>query len=349
MIAEILLVLAGHDSSLFQGSTINPLFTPLLHPGEQQTLEALALTATRYRRVRSFCNSALDSKNRYICALCSTLNSILKSEYESLIVDIEAKILGQDGAFVGPGSFVSISSVRAMFAEWDAPLKALELFVGRLEEQSEWHPGPLIDLLLERANSGVDAVSSLFSRVSIAVQKLWLADLSAFLIYGTVSSVLPIAVEKPSSSWTSALTYVLRDGAMPSCVSSQTRESIVYVGRAVATIKAVRDSKQFPRSMAIQHAKLLDGAYPQDRHVFDRVIGDVRGNVSEWLWLNVLTREDVADAVESLRVHAKLLHNDPAEIYIRRSGRTTFCCATESLVLPSSGWFVRRVVLVIIQ
>jgi gamma-tubulin complex component 4 len=342
MIAEVLLVLAGHDSSLFQGSSINPLFTPLLHPGEQQTLEVLARTATRYRRVRSFCKSALDSRNRYICALCSTLSSILKTEYESLVVDTEAKILGQNGAFMCPDSFVPISSVRAMFAEWDAPLKALELFVDRLEEQSEWQPGPLIDLLLERANSGVDAVSSLFSRIAIAVQKLWLTDLSAFLIHGTVSSVLPIAVEKSTSSSTSALTYVLQDGAMPSCVSNQTRESILYVGRAVATVNAGRNSKQFPRSMAVQHAELLQGTYPEDSHVFDRVISDVRSNVSEWLWLNVLTREDVENAVESLRVLVRQLHNDNPLIYICQLGRTTFCCAMESLVLLSSGMFTKE-------
>lgn len=300
MIAEILLVLAGHDSSLFQGSSINPSFSPLLHPGEQQTLEALGQIATRYRRVRSFCTSALNSKNRYICTLCSTLNSTLKSEYESLVVDTEAKILEGDGDFVGKGSFVSISFVRAIFAEWDGPLKALELFVNQLDEQSQWMPGPLIDLLLERSSSGVNAISSIFSRISIAVQKLWLVDLSAFLIHGTLSSTLPLALEPSKPSSTSALTYVLQDGAMPSCVSTQTRESIIYVGRAVATIKAARNSKQFPRSMAIQHAKLLDGVYPQDRRLFEQAINDVRSNVSEWLWLNVLTREDVESAVESL-------------------------------------------------
>jgi gamma-tubulin complex component 4 len=302
MIAELLLVLAGHDSSLFQGSSINPSFTPLLHPGEQQALEALAQIALRYRRVRSFCSSALDSKNRYICVLCSTLSSILKCEYESLVVETESRILGRDDAFVGRGSFVPVSSVRAIFAEWDAPLKALELFVNRLEQQLEWPPGPLIDLLLERAGSGVHAVSSLFSRVSIAVQRLWSTEISAFLVHGTVSSVLPLAVESSASSSTSASTYILQDGAMPSCVSDQTRESILYVGRAVATVKAARKSKQFPRTMAIEHSKLLDGVYPQDRHRFERVIGDVRNNISEWLWLNVLTREDVEDAVESLRV-----------------------------------------------
>jgi gamma-tubulin complex component 4 len=42
MLAEVLLVLAGHPSSLFslEGNVV-PSFTPLLHPGEQQSLETL--------------------------------------------------------------------------------------------------------------------------------------------------------------------------------------------------------------------------------------------------------------------------------------------------------------------
>lgn len=313
MIAEILLVLAGHDSSLFQGSSTHPSFSPLLHPGEQQALESLARIAARYRRVRSFCNTSLVSKNRYICALCSSLNAILRDEYETLVVETEARILRRDETFVGNGSFVPVSSVQATFAPWDAPLKSLQLLTDRLEQESEWPPGPLVDILLERANTGLHAVASLFSRISITVQQLWIADLSAFLIHGTVSSVFPLASEDSSTSSTSfASTYVLQESAMPSCVSEQARESIIYVGRAVATVKSARKwSKQFPRSMAVQHAKLLDGVYPHDKHNFERVINDVRRNVSEWLWLNVLTRADVEDAVESLQVRSHLILDKP--------------------------------------
>ncbi|KAF8592033.1 hypothetical protein K439DRAFT_1325212 [Ramaria rubella] len=318
MIAEILLVLAGHDSSLFQGLSIHPSFTALLHPGEQQSLESLAHIAARYRRVRSFCISAIDSNNRYICALCSTLRHILQEDYETLVVETESKILCRDDTFVGRSSFVPISSVRAIFSEWDAPFKALEMLVDQLEDTSIWPAGRLIDLLLERANSGVHAISSLFSRISIAVQQLWSADLSAFLIHGSVSLFLPLARETSASSTS---TYVLEDGAMPSCVSDRTRDSIIYVGRAIATVKASSKSKQFPRSMAVEHAKLLDGAYPQDRHRFERVIEDVRNNISEWLWLNVLTREDVEGTVESLASYFLLRNGEFGLALIREFER----------------------------
>ena len=87
---------------------------------------------------------------------------------------------------------------------------------------------------------------------------------------------------------------------MPSCVSSSTRESIVYVGRAIGTVKAAKWEKQFPRDVAMEHSRLLDGVLPEDQHEFDRIIADIRTTVSEWLWVNVLTQQDVDEAVESL-------------------------------------------------
>ena len=78
----------------------------------------------------------------------STLvDRLLKDEYEALVIDTESKILARDPAYVGGASFVPLSSIRACFSEWDAPLAALEELVDQLEERKEWKPGPLIDML----------------------------------------------------------------------------------------------------------------------------------------------------------------------------------------------------------
>ncbi len=37
---------------------------------------------------------------------------------------------------------------------WDSPLAALESLITRLEEESNWPPGRLIDLLIERSEAG---------------------------------------------------------------------------------------------------------------------------------------------------------------------------------------------------
>jgi ribosomal RNA-processing protein 1 len=65
-------------------------------------------------------------------------------------------------------------------------------------------------------------------------------------------------------------------------------------------VKAAKWQKQLPRDLASEHTNLLEGVLPEDQHQFDRVIAQIRTNVSEWLWLNVLTQKDVEDAVDSL-------------------------------------------------
>ncbi|KAG6841773.1 hypothetical protein C0991_007102 [Blastosporella zonata] len=291
MIAEVLLVLAGHDSSLFPTDhSLNPSFAPLLHPGEQQSLEALGLIASRYRKIKTVSTRLSRSSSRSICALCATLNNILRNEYDSLVVQTEAKILSRDANFVAGGSFVPLSSLRATFSEWDAPLAALVSLVEDLEAKKHSRPGPLIDMLLARSHTGIHRVADILSRLSIAVQRVWRTQLTAFLVHGSISNVDPLVSEN----------YTLLDGSIPSCVSAQSRESIAYVGRAIATVKAAKWQKQLPQSLTIAHTSLLENVLPEDQHAFDLVIFQIRTNVSEWLWLNVLTQKDVEDAVESL-------------------------------------------------
>ncbi|KAF4622868.1 hypothetical protein D9613_002252 [Agrocybe pediades] len=291
MIAEVLLVLAGHSSSLFPTDySINSAISPLLHPGEQQTLEALGLIAFRYRKIKSSCAKLSRSPSRYICALCATLTHILKEDYESLVIETETKVLKRDPSLVANGSFVPLSSVRAIFSEWDAPLAALITLMDEIEAKPEWKPGPLIDLLVSRSNTGVHRVADILSRISVAIQRVWRTQLTAFLVHGSLSSTDPLAGDDLS----------LLEGSIPSCVSSQSFESIAYIGRAVATVKAAKWAKQLPNDIATAHTAMLEGVLPEDQHNFDLVISQIRTNVGEWLWLNVLTKKDVDDAVDSL-------------------------------------------------
>ncbi|KAI1793171.1 gamma-tubulin ring complex protein [Ganoderma leucocontextum] len=312
MIAEVLLVLAGHSSSLFPTDrTVHPAFAPLLHPGEEQCLESLGQIAIRYRKIKHACATLARPSSRYVSALVATLNKILKDEYEVLVVETEAKVLQRDSSLVASGSFVPLSSLRAIFAEWDAPLASLSTLVEDLQTQEHWRPGSLIDLLLTRSQTGIHRVSSIYARLSESVQRVWIAQLQALLIHGTLSPNDPLADKN----------YVLVEGAAPSCVSVQSRDSITYVGRAIGTVKAAKWDKQFPPDLARAHTKLLNTVIPQHQYAFDRVIADIRTAVSEWLWLNVLTHKDVDDAVESLANYFLLRNGEFALSLIREIER----------------------------
>ena len=292
MIAEILLVLAGHSSSLFPSDhTIDPALIPLLHPGERDCLESLCRIAHRYRVIKSITSSLSKASSQYLSALCATLNQILKQEYEALVVDTEAQILKREADFVASGSFVPLSAIRATFSEWDAPLVALESLMRELENSPEkWTAGPLIDLLILRSRTGVYRIATILQRLSRSVQRVWRSQLATFMVHGTISPSEPIAGSD----------YALIATATPSCISEHARTSISYVGRAIGTIRGAKWHIQLPRELASKHSAILEKVFPEDRHRFDRAISAIRANVSEWMWLNVLTQKDAEEAVDSL-------------------------------------------------
>jgi gamma-tubulin complex component 4 len=298
MIAETLFLLLGHKSSLFPTDQhIDPAFVPLLHPGERQCLESLGLIAWRYRQIKASTTILSQSNSRYMAALCARLNRILADEYETLVVSTEAKILQRDSSLVGSGSFVPLSSLRATFAEWDAPFAALLTLTEELSSTPDWKPGPLIDLLLRRSRSGVQKVSRILMELSQSVQQVWMTKLAAFLLHSSASVT--------SDSFADA-TYKLRDGSVPSVVSAQSRDSIAYIGKALGTAKDAEGQRQMPRPLVAGYVKLLESVLPERQHEFDRVIAEIRASVGEWLWLNVLTKADVDAAVDSLYVSASI-------------------------------------------
>src|SRR5258706_1255950 len=66
------------------------------------------------------------------------------------------------------------------------------------------------------------------------------------------------------------------------------------------TVRNAKSQAQLPRSIENDHTKLLEKVLPEDRHGFDRVIAEIRTNVSEWLWTNVLTKKAVTETIETL-------------------------------------------------
>jgi len=324
MIAELVLLLAGHKSSLFlDDASLNPAFASLLHPGEQHALLSIAQVAFRYTHITAACTRLSQSSSRYICALCACLRLILADEYRAHVIQTEAQILSHDPALVAAAAFVPLSSIRALFSQWDAPFAALVHLLDLLEAQKHWNPGPLIDLLLSCSHTGVHRIATIFDRLSSAVQRVWRSQIAAFIVHGSISPQDPLASQS----------YTLLDGSIPSCISPQSRDSIQYVGRAVATVKAAKWQKQLPTAIASHHTHILDSVLPQNQHAFDRVIAQIRFNVSEWLWRNVLTRKDIDDAVNSLYV---LPYFSSLSLNALSKGVTISCSETENSVSPLS-------------
>ncbi len=302
MISEVLLVLAGHPSSLFleDGSgSLSPAWRELLHPGEQQSLEYLSYIGLQYRRLKEDTKS-ISTDSEYVSSMAASIRVVL-AEYDALVVQTEANILQRDDAMVAGGSFVPLASLKATFAPWDAPLAALISLVTHIRTfpSGSIPPGQLIDLLLVRGDSGVERIRIIMSTLAETVQKVWRMHLVAYVVHGTLSERDPFAVGNPSQ---------LNADVIPKCISEDTRDSIAYVGRAIITTKSAKSPStqnqtvRLPRELAVEHTKLLGKVLPQDSHAFQEVVTRIRANVTEWLWTTVLTPLDVNESIDRLSV-----------------------------------------------
>ncbi|KEP49699.1 gamma-tubulin ring complex protein [Rhizoctonia solani 123E] len=333
MLAEVLLIMSGHASSLLEpDGSIAPAFAPLLHPGEQQVLKELATLASQYRKLKQSCPS-LGQQSQYMSSLCAALTEIL-TEYEDLVVETEARILKRDSELVANATVVPLSAIKATFSVWDVQFTALCLLVDQLEagppglDGVRWPPGPLIDLLLQRARTGVQRVAYVTNRLALAVQRVWRSHLLAFLVHGILDATDPLA--------RAADGYKLNPECIPMCITTQTREAIAYVGRAVAVVGV-----GVPRQLAIVHARLVGRVLPQDRYAFDAAVERIKGNISEWLWSRVLTRADVIGAVECFANYFLLRNGEFALALLREIERLKTSRLSAKPTSRTSGGLIR--------
>ncbi|WRT69549.1 uncharacterized protein IL334_006536 [Kwoniella shivajii] len=169
MIAEVLLLLSGHESSLFVPSTstsgpstliASPHLTEYLHPGEITSLNALAGLAWKYRSIKSWAtdvqrkgreailseslsstkwkgkqreiptsNTNNGTPNVYLTTLANSMINCL-GEYEVSIVETESKILSFESTLVQDDQgYVPLSSLVATFDKWQIPLTSLSSLI----------------------------------------------------------------------------------------------------------------------------------------------------------------------------------------------------------------------------
>lgn len=330
MLAELLLVLGGHPSSLFTSTGVSTELAAYLHPGEVASLNTLCGLAADYTRVRHWAESTqtlaraavLASSKRkgkekeiendpgqYVAVLAGAVRDVLE-DYESLLVETEALVLSRDPATVQPipngssstsdskasAGYVPLSLLLATFDAWHAPLSALAALVTYLEEDRT--PGELMQHLSEASDTGHPALRSMFTRLLQRLWELWLSHLVVFLLDGVAadeSSLSSPALGLDAGADPPHRLYKLNSDLLPRSVGGPTRESILYVGRVAATLK--REGRALPRSLVEKARRDIMASKPEE---LDAAVQRARAEVGEWLWRHVLTGEQVAEAIESL-------------------------------------------------
>jgi hypothetical protein len=330
MLSELLLVLSGNKSHFFvpepadrpSSLLVARSLSAHLHPGEEQILNQLGQIAFHYSTIREWAlriqaqsrsailddtlrkgkQRAVDVPDTYTSTLAGSVLDVLKG-YELLIVEVETDILRLDDGLVQDGmGYVPLSILLAKLSSWQAPLAALQSLVFALNER-DWTPGRLLDHLSLLSNNGNARLSVIFRSLHHALLRLFLTHLVTFVLSGIVPTVSTstspsIAIDSgPDPLSPQHRVYALNSDLFPDTVSSEIRESILYVGRVAATLK--KEGRALPKVMVADLrteimcvSELGDG--------LERAIQRAREEVGEWLWRHVLTGPQVADALKSL-------------------------------------------------
>ena len=354
MLSEILLVLSGHPSSFFapypssNPSTLRttPLIEKYLHPGEISVLNALSHLAFQYTTIHQWATTSvtdarigllgLNKKGKgkekevskgcvYKSVLGAGLLDIL-SEYETLIVELESQVLDLDPGIVQDDlGYVPLSLLMTTFQPWTVPFSSLFDLVTTLKPNV--NPGELLDILSERVDTGHPDLQRIYQMLSSRLEKVWISHLIIFILYGHVppesSSLQPaMGIDQGSDPLSPRYrVYSLDDRLLPRSVERGTRESILYVGRVIATLK--REGREVPRSVIDPLRESFEGLVSisssrgplvrldvcdevDDPTVrgkglkdLDRIIGIARRDIGEWLWKYVLTGTQILEALET--------------------------------------------------
>ena len=236
-------------------------------------------------------------------------------EYESLIIELEEKVLKRDeGVVQDLQGHVPLSIIVATFSPWFAPLHSLSELIDRLVRERP-SPGRLMEILGEKIDTGNPDLARIYARLLTTLEKLFITHLTTFILHGQApissSRVMPaLALDiGPDTLSPRHRSYALNEEMIPRSVGQKSRESLLYVGRVAATLR--REARELPRSMVETLRKAFEGIVTmneaEERGVrsrglegLDEAIGTARREVGEWLWRHVLTGSQIIDALETL-------------------------------------------------
>lgn len=218
---------------------------------------------------------------------------------------------------------------------------------------ASWTGGLLIDLLSLKASTGVERVAMHMSRLRSAVENSWMQHLIAWICRGEIhrpggiadphaskrtllsrdqlvhwieatdvdahNDHLALASGDGLADWaaSSGNTWAFRPDALPTSISDSTADSILYVGRALYTIRYanassahLQDSSSHrgtrfsgpPDAVIELHEAALSrtGVRPSRPSELDRAIQSLRNDVSEWIFRNILTTSVVLSSLQCL-------------------------------------------------
>ncbi|KAG0174935.1 Gamma-tubulin complex component 4 [Apophysomyces sp. BC1034] len=261
MLHELLFALSGYPGDVFVPYPPHPeqSFTfaipsdfPLLHPAERDSLNRLGQLGWIYAQLKAFTTSVKNGKQTkdvashgaYIQVLVTTLEHIL-NDYRHDILDMEKRILNKEDE--AGGGVVPISLLISKLGRWELLLPALHTFVQKLQmEPQRYHGCRLFDLLMDQARSGISELRECMEKMIMQLHDVLYRQLTAWMVYGQWVDpdaeffIMRCTNPKSTAGWQRH--YDLAKDRIPKHLPLSLAESILFVGKAIATVSQMDDT-----------------------------------------------------------------------------------------------------------
>ncbi|KAL0089548.1 gamma-tubulin complex component protein [Phycomyces blakesleeanus] len=347
MLHELLFVLSGYPGDVFiphppqnPSTFVIPPEFPLLHPTERESLNRLAQLGFVFAQLTQFVASVKDLKQpnthqkpcgAYLQAVVTTLEGILNN-YRQDIIAMEKRILNKDDE--AGDNIVPIALLTSNLGRWELLLPALSKFVLILKtDPTRYHGCRLFDLLMDQARTGMPELREAMEKMIMRLHDVLYRQLTAWMVYGQWADPdeeffiirTPDIMNERENTGSHATGwqrhYSLAIDRIPAHLSQSLAESILFVGKAIATVNSMgggqlesrsasslllnkRQKIPIPEEMKKRHIRLLLSLHSSNANkklrsspwiIFpqqlQKVVQQIRKSTAEWLFSQVLVGE----------------------------------------------------------
>ncbi|RIA87379.1 gamma-tubulin complex component protein [Glomus cerebriforme] len=352
MLHELLLALSGLSGDLFVSYPPEPEVAttfkippdfPFLHEAEKSSLERLAALGFYYRKLTNFLDKqrgrnennesseTIETQNTpsgsFLHALSNAINEVL-ADFHKSIIESEIRILSKEDNM---GGIVPISQLVSAFNEYYIILPHLNQLIIDIEQNPVKYFGcRILNLVIDKCDTGVPELREIMLKLLHACHEVMYKHIASWLVYGQLvdpfgeffikdkalkSNPTQIQEQFSRSRWHRR--FILDESFIPNHISNNVSKSILFVGKAIATVrnsaKPYEKHSKFPDQLASLHLQYL--LELSSRPIFhqielENVVNIIRNNVAQWLWQVVLTGDKVVECLETFKNYFLLGQGD---------------------------------------
>ena len=265
MLHELLLGLSGHPSPLLctprsplpDGEVSDPTgaHSRLRSAFSDAELALLSSLATdlgeRHHLTRQHATSILQSHPSNACqAVAAAIINKHLADFQSKILHLEHQILEGNSAIVGAEGIVPLSAILGGLDGWGRRLEWMLDLVNFMREPEERNvkctAAVLIDRLRRRSRTGFPDLREICQNLNEVAEAAWMKQLASWVLYGRHPGAEDFMVRKTEDSQESERhrleNYEVVVSLVPGFVTSDTTESILFVGKSLHHVRERRSS-----------------------------------------------------------------------------------------------------------